>query len=439
MGEMQVVGQSSRSHGRQRATARDDSRGDKATARLPRQVRSTPGRWGSSASSSAVDERGECSDNNVVDFPTSSATSIPAATPPLAGFAFFLVWLLRLAILGAGLGAIIGTILAIVEPQEPQIGRRAVSGAPIEAEAEITAEATPGEALPALQPTHKLASLHEQFVTLAAAQPQLVPGAYLIDLNTGEYLNLRGGESFPAAGTIKFPILVALFQAVEAGTVTPDERLTLRSDLVSGGFGSLQYQPPNSTHSVLEVAEKMAIESDNTATNLLIDRLGGAADLNRQFQEWGLEQTTIRNLLPDLAGTNETSPQDLVKLMAMLDRGRLVGRESQEQILGMMQRAQAQPLLARGLGEGATIAHKTGDIGAMLGDVGAIELPSGKRYLAAVLVGRPHNDRSAQELIRAYSQAAYRHFVSAPPRTGEFTAPTTPNATAPQTVDPPAP
>jgi beta-lactamase class A len=67
-------------------------------------------------------------------------------------------------------------------------------------------------------------------------------------------------------------------------------------------------------------------------------------------------------------------------------------------------------LLPQGLDSGAKIAHKTGDIGSLVGDVGVIDRPSGKRYLAAIMVERPHNDRNANELIRRYSQEAYQYF-----------------------------
>jgi beta-lactamase class A len=62
------------------------------------------------------------------------------------------------------------------------------------------------------------------------------------------------------------------------------------------------------------------------------------------------------------------------------------------------------------LGSGAKIAHKTGDIGALVADIGSIQLPSGKNYLAAVLVKRPHNDPAGPELIRQMSRIVYDHF-----------------------------
>jgi len=407
-----VVGQSSRSRKRQQPNKRNGDRSNRAAERRrQRQLRDSASR-GQGTSPATVRA------SNVVDFPAPPTISSGSPLQPAPnGFFFFSIWFLRLSILGVGLGAILGTVLAIARPQH--VGSLEENSVPSPPVLVATESAPP----PALQPTQELARLQQQFTALADARPQLTPGAYFIDPDTGEYLSLRGEDSFAAASTIKVPILVALFQAIDAGQVTLDEKLTMRPDLIATGSGALQYQPPNSQYAVLDLAEKTIISSDNTATNLLLDRLGGAEVLNAKFQDWGLEQTVIRNLLPDLSGTNTTSPQDLVKLMALLEGDRLVKPESRERILAIMRRTKTRTLLPQGLGEGATIAHKTGDIGSMVGDVGAIVLPSGKRYFAAVLVTRPHNDRSAQELIRAYSRAAYQHFASVPPKTGGFVAP----------------
>ena len=365
--------------------------------------------------------RAGCPDN-IVDFPAPSTDSVPLPAPPapLGGFIFFLIWLLRLSILGAGLGAIIGTVLAIVRPQQHFL----VEATPVAPALTAPTAGSPADSPLALQPTHKLLPLREQFATLAAARPQLTPGAYVIDLNTGEYLNLRGEERFSAASTIAVPILVALFQAVEAEAVALDEGLAMRPDLIDridAGSNASPDRPPNRQYSVLEAAEQAIITGDNAAANLLIDRLGGIAALNARFREWGLEHTTIRNLLPDLSGTNTTSPQDLAKLVAMVERGHLVGPQSRGRILAIMRQTQTQAFLPPELAAGATIAYKTGDIGSMVGDIGLIDMPSGKRYIAAVLVERPHNDPHARELIRAYARAAHRYFASILPKTDGFT------------------
>ncbi len=94
-------------------------------------------------------------------------------------------------------------------------------------------------------------------------------------MDSGDYVNVRGEQGFSAASTIKIPILIAFFQDVDAGKVRLDEMLTMKKELIGGGSGDLQYQQPGKQFSALETARKMIVISDNTATNMIIERLGG--------------------------------------------------------------------------------------------------------------------------------------------------------------------
>ena len=245
---------------------------------------------------------------------------------------------------------------------------------------------------------------------LAAKNAGLMPGVFFVDLDTGAYMELNGGSTFAAASMIKFPVLVAFFQDVDAGKIRLNEMLTLKQEMIGGGSGDIQYKPPGTKFTALETATKMITISDNTATNMLIARMGGAAALNERFRSWGLHVTQLRNSLPDLSGNNTTSPRELASLMALVNQGGLTSLTSRDRLLDIMRRTTIDSLLPRGLEKGATIAHKTGDIASLVGDIGLIDMPSGKRYIAVAMVKRPSNDMRAQELIRQVSHAAYQQF-----------------------------
>jgi beta-lactamase class A len=253
----------------------------------------------------------------------------------------------------------------------------------------------------------EISRLDSQVKTLMARYKSLSPGMFFLDLETGDYLDYNGEKVFPAASTIKFPILVALFEEIDAGRIKLNETLTMRRDLIAEGSGSMQYARPGSKYSLLTTATKMITISDNTATNMIIDRLGGRAKLNQRFQAWGLQNTVIRNLLGDFKGTNTTSPKDLVRLSALVANNQLLSSKSRTQALDMMRRVQNRSLLPAGLGKGAVIAHKTGTLGVLIGDAGIIELPSGKRYLAGIMVRRPFGDARAREFVSQVSRMVY--------------------------------
>ncbi|PMB19705.1 serine hydrolase [Fischerella thermalis] len=254
-----------------------------------------------------------------------------------------------------------------------------------------------------------ISQLNTQVKALMARYSYLQPGMFFLDLDTGNYLDLNGEKIFPAASTIKFPILVALFEEVDAGRIQLNETLVMRRDLMTGGSGTLQYKRPGTKLSVLETATKMITISDNTATNMIIDRLGGKAKLNQRFRSWGLQNTVIRNLLGDFKGTNTTSAKDLVRLGALLANNQLLSDTSRSKTLDIMRRVENRSLLAAGLGKGAVIAHKTGTLGIILGDAGIIQTSTGKRYLAGIMVRRPFGDKRAKSFINQVSRLVYSY------------------------------
>ena len=260
---------------------------------------------------------------------------------------------------------------------------------------------------PELKLGTELTELKQNLQTLADQVPGLTLATFLYDLDTQAYFNINGSDPVASASMIKVPVLVAFLQAVDGGTIALDEPLTMQPQQIASGSGDFQVDPPGSVYSAFDTAAWMIINSDNTATNMIIDRLGGAEVVNAQFQAWGLTDTVIRNPLPDLEGTNTTSPEDLVTLMAMLNRGDLLSLRSRDRLFSIMQRTYSDTLLPQGLSEADLISHKTGDIGAMVGDVGVIDLSNGKRYAIAVMVERPHNDGRAQELIRRVSASVH--------------------------------
>ncbi|MBW4664700.1 MAG: class A beta-lactamase-related serine hydrolase [Chroococcus sp. CMT-3BRIN-NPC107] len=316
----------------------------------------------------------------------------------------------RLIILGVGTCTIAGTLLSILNPAT-RINQQAQEKT---RETAISAADKVIVTPPQLKLNQEIMPLKAAVQQLGAKNKGLTPGAFFVDLDTNNYLDWNGSLPFSAASTIKVPVLVAFFQDVDAGKIRLDEKLTVKKELVGSGSGAMQYQPLGTKFTALTTATQMIVISDNTATNMLIARMGGIAALNQRFQSWGLESTKINNLLPDLTGTNITSPKDMGQLMSLVDRGELMSLRSRDRLLEIMRRTKTRTLLPQGLGEGAIIAHKTGDIGSMVGDVGLVDMPNGKRYIAVAMVKRPHNDSRAQELIRQISRTAYQQFTKPP-------------------------
>ncbi|NJL45893.1 MAG: serine hydrolase [Leptolyngbyaceae cyanobacterium SM2_3_12] len=328
------------------------------------------------------------------------------AKPPLP-----LLYLIRMVILGVGVAAIAGTLLSVLNPSNlasssGQDG--AVSGDPLAPKA--TGALVQGGAAATvtdIRLTSELTRLKAQLEQLVTLTPRLTPTLFLLDLDGGRYVDMGGSDSVAAASTIKVPILVAFLQQVDAGTIALNQGLTLQESQVAGGSGDMRNDSVGTQYTALEVATRMIVTSDNTATNMMIAALGGPEALNQTFAAWGMESTVIRNPLPDIEGTNTTSARDLALLMALVDQGGLLAPRSRDRMFSIMQRTVNRALIPSGLGQADIVANKTGDIGMMLGDVALIDASNGERYVLAVLVQRPDNDGRANELIRRMTEAAH--------------------------------
>jgi beta-lactamase class A len=261
--------------------------------------------------------------------------------------------------------------------------------------------------------TGELADVKKQ-VEEACKIKRLTPGMFAIDPKSGAFIDYNGSRQFPAASMIKVPVLVALFTAIDRGDVDAKTILTIREDLVGGGSGHLQYRPVGTKLPLSTVSELMIIISDNTATNMIIDLVGGKEAVNKKFASWGLKHTSVSNWLPDLTGTNKTSPYDLVYLLARVDRGEILSPASRARMFEIMSHTKTRTLINPSLPPGVKLAHKTGDIGGMVGDTGVITSINGSKLYVAFQVERPHNDRRANELIRKLSGITYNGFAAEP-------------------------
>ncbi len=329
---------------------------------------------------------------------------------------------LRLIVIGVGLGAIVGTSLKLLEPRLAQGAITTPLPEPVKNK--------PGSGAMALgrfEPRQELVGLSKEWSRLAAAQKDLTASGFLLVLDDGRYAQMQPDLALPAASAIKVPILLAGLEDLDGGKLRWNEPMPLTKEVVGGGAGWMGNKPLGTRFPFFEAATEMIRVSDNTATNLLIRRLGGKSSLNSRFRDLGLPATVINNWLPDLDGTNTTSSRDLARSIALVDTGDKLtprARDLFREIMGSSRTNTLIPLgLLMGMGkdssdpdgellpEGITVYNKTGDIGIAYADAALIQLPSGQRAVAAFMVKGPFNDPRSAELIRAMAGSVARTLV----------------------------
>ena len=354
-----------------------------------------------------------------------------------------LVYITRLLIFGVGVGAITGTILSIWTPVRSPLASESENPAITEAAVANTAPPEPlfradgappaGEAAPlSARLGQPISALTTDLQSLIDTIPEMTVGVFIVDLDSGDYVDINGSTALSAASTIKVPVLVAFLQDVDAGQIQLNDTLTLQENDLAEGSGEFQYLEMGTTFSTLETATKMITISDNTATNMILRQVGGAEPFNQRVQNWGMSQTLLRNPLADLEGTNTTSARDLSLLLMGVAQGEVLSLRSRDRLMEIMQGTITNSMLPAGLeSPDAVIAHKTGTIDMMVGDTGLVDLPNGRRYVITALVQRPLDDPRAQDLVRQISRQTEAFFNrpvanQAPSETPPATAPVTP-------------
>jgi beta-lactamase class A len=220
-------------------------------------------------------------------------------------------------------------------------------------------------------------------------------GLSATNLTTGETVEIDAGRLYPTASVIKLAVLVELFRQTAAGRIDLDRRVEMAADDVVLGSGLLKEMRPGLAPTARDLATAMVVLSDNTATNMLIDLVGGVEPVNETMRDrLGLENILLHRRIdfgqigPDIRRFGESTPRDMARLVAGIARGEVVDRDSSGAMLDILRRQQYLNQVPRylsfnphadALGEEQSIwvACKTGMTPGIRADAGLIHLPDG--------------------------------------------------------------
>lgn len=254
--------------------------------------------------------------------------------------------------------------------------------------------------------------LQSELKNLMELYPTVQPAVYVWDYETGNYVDIDASKIYSTASIIKIPVLIDVFKSIEAGQISLEDTIPLTEYFRSEGSGSLQFKARNSEYTIDQLAEKMITESDNSATNMLMAKVGSMTDVNQAIRDWGIKHTEVQTWLPDLTGNNHTTARDMAMMLYNIENNdKFLTEASRSKMLNYMGHVHNNRLIQAGLGEGAVFLHKTGDIGSMLGDAGIVIAPNGKKYIVVILANRPHNAIAGKDFIVHASEIIYNYMV----------------------------
>lgn len=245
-------------------------------------------------------------------------------------------------------------------------------------------------------------------------------GMMLKDLDDGSNWGMNEKQPYTAASIIKIPIMATVLQAHEAGDFQLEDKIILRNEDLVGGAGVLQHMTPGIELTVYDLIMLMIIQSDNTATNRLID-LVGKHKIQQFLQAHGFEGTSFYNKLMIVPakreGPNLVTAADMVRLLVEIAQGRMISLQASERMIDILKKQQLQDCLPALLPEqdpsivgtipAWEIAHKTGSVQGILHDAGILYV--GQRKLAVVVLSKGLDKLTAQSVIQKIGLELYRY------------------------------
>ena len=202
-------------------------------------------------------------------------------------------------------------------------------------------------------------------------------GVYVKNLVTGETFARGAEKPVVAASVIKIPVMIEAFRAQAAGEVCLDEIHALADAERMPSCGTLKAMHTGIEMTLLDLVRLMIIVSDNTATNILIRRLG-IGRVNATLRALGCERTTLRRLLFDRSASrrgveNSITAGEMGMLLEKLWRGEIVSPEASAEMMDILLDQRLNGKLPFDLHvRGIRIAHKTGEDSGVTHDVGVI-------------------------------------------------------------------
>jgi beta-lactamase class A len=215
-----------------------------------------------------------------------------------------------------------------------------------------------------------------------------VMGVAVKDLTSGEEFFIHPDEIMPQASSIKIAVLANLYLQAQQGKLKLTEEYVVRKeDLVDGSDIMLGLTPGVTRLTLRDLATMMVAVSDNSATNVLINRVG-MENVNAMLESMGLHTTRLRRQMMDLKAASEgreniSTPREMMTLLEKIYAGKLLNKEMTADFLKILSTHKESSLL-QGLPDDTVVANKPGELEAVRNDSGIVLLKN-RPYILCVM------------------------------------------------------
>lgn len=270
------------------------------------------------------------------------------------------------------------------------------------------------------------AGLHGEMAQIAQAAHGPVGAAAQIVEGGGAVVSLNGTRRFPMQSVYKLPIGMAVLHDVDLGKLRLSQSIHIapRDFAAPPRHSPLRDSNPHGvTRTVGELLRAMMTESDGTASDVLLKRVGGPARVTKYLRGLGVKNMVVATSESAMAASeqvqyqNWSTPEAMASLLCALQRGRGLSPASRHRLLSLMAATQTGPHQIRGLlPAGTVVAHRTGGSGTVNGltratnDAGLVTLPDGRHLVVVVFVSDTRADAATRDrIIAQIARAAWDH------------------------------
>jgi beta-lactamase class A len=240
-----------------------------------------------------------------------------------------------------------------------------------------------------------------------------VMGVAIVDLTDGHKYLLHANDVFAQASSIKICVLAELYRQAQQGKLKLTDLYTVNAaDLVQDSDIMGGLTPGVTRVTLRDLATMMAAVSDNSATNVLIDRVG-MDNVNAFLKAQGLRETKLRRKMMDLKAAaegreNVSTPGEMSSLLESLYRGQILNQEMTADFFKVLS-THKESFIPRDLPDDLKIANKPGELEGVRNDSGVVFVDK-RPYILCVMTGYLRHERDGEEAISSISLAAWRMF-----------------------------
>ena len=238
-------------------------------------------------------------------------------------------------------------------------------------------------------------------------------GVAILDLTDGHKYLLHANDVFAQASSIKICVLAELYRQAQQGKLKLTDIYTVNAaDLVQDSDIMNGLTPGVTKITLRDLATMMVAVSDNSATNVLIDRVG-MENVNAWLDSLGLTHTRLRRKMMDLKAATEgreniSTPAEMMALLEALYRGKVLNKEMTDDFFKVLA-THKDSWIPRSLPDDLKIANKPGALEGVRNDSGVIFVEK-RPYILCVMTTYLHRERDGEEAISNISLAAWRMF-----------------------------